>query len=98
MSNQRISAATWRERVEQWRGSGLPVQAYADQCGFPAERLKYWARRLQREAQAPQLMPVRIHAPVTSMGLELRSPSGWTMHIGVGADPAWLAVLLLGLR
>jgi hypothetical protein len=32
------------------------------------------------------------------MGLELRSPSGWTMHIGVGADPAWLAALLLGLR
>jgi hypothetical protein len=98
MSNQRISAAAWRERVEQWHGSSLPVQAYADQCGLPAERLKYWARRLEREAQAPQLVPVRLQGPVTSTGLELRSPSCWTMHIAAGADPAWLASLLQGLR
>jgi hypothetical protein len=98
MANQRTSASTWRGRVAHWRDSGLSIQAYAEQCGLPADRLNYWARRLQREAQAVQLLPVRVQQPATGAGVELHSPSGWTLRLGAGCEPAWLATLLSGLR
>jgi hypothetical protein len=60
MANQRFSASAWRDRVAQWRSSGLSAQAYAEQYSVPAERLNYWARRLAREARAAQLLPVRV--------------------------------------
>jgi hypothetical protein len=99
MANQRIPAAAWRERVTQWRASGASVQAYADQHGLLAVRLNYWVKRVEREAQSAQLVPVRIQQPaVAATGLELHSPSGWTMRIDPRVEPAWLAALLSGLR
>lgn len=99
MSNQRMPAAAWRERVAHWHASGASVQAYADEHGLPAVRLNYWVRRVQRESQCAQLVPVRIQQPVMAgAGLELQSPSGWTMRLDPHVEPAWLAAVLSGLR
>ena len=99
MVSQRIPASTWRERIAQWRCSGMPVREYAEQEGLPLERLTYWARRVERESQSSQLLPVHVQVPSTmSSVLELRSPSGWTMRIGAGTEPNWLAAVLSGLR
>jgi transposase-like protein len=99
MANQRTPAAVWRDRVAQWHASGASVHAYADEHGLPAIRLNYWVRRVQREAQSAQMVPVRIQQPVTAAaGLELHSPSGWTMRFDPRVEPAWLAALLSGLR
>lgn len=99
MANQRMAAAGWRERVAHWRASGVSVQTYADEHGLPAVRLNYWIRRVQREAQSAQLVPVRVQQPVLAgAGVELESPSGWTMRVDPHVEPAWLAAVLSGLR
>jgi hypothetical protein len=99
MADQRIPASKWRERIAQWRSSGMPAQEYAAQQGFPLERLTYWARRVERESQGPKLLPVHVQvASTVAAVLELRSPSGWTMRVGAGAEPGWLAAVLSGLR
>ena len=98
MTSKRISSSGWREHVMQWSRSGMAVQAYADQHGVPAIRLTYWVKRVEREAQPAQLMPVRIQQPVSTSGLELHGPSGWSMRIDPRVEPAWLAALLSGLR
>ena len=98
MATQRISSSTWRERVAQWRTSGAPVQAYADQHGFSAARLNYWVKQVERDAHSAQLLPVRAPAPIAAAGLELRSPSGWIVRIDPRVEPGWLASLLSGLR
>lgn len=99
MAYQRIPASKWRERIAQWHASGMPAREYAEQQGFPLERLTYWARRVERESMLPQLLPVQVQvssaAPAT---IELRSPSGWTMRVGAGTEPNWLATVLSGLR
>lgn len=99
MASQRIPASTWRERVAQWRSSGMPAREYAEQHGFPLERLTYWARRVERESMLPQLLPVQVHVPSAAAAtIEVRSPSGWTMRVGTGTEPGWLAAVLSGLR
>jgi hypothetical protein len=99
MAGQRIPASTWRERVAQWRSSGMPAQEYAQQEGFSVERLTFWARRVERESQGSQLLPVQVHMPLAmSAMIELRNPSGWTMRVGADTEPAWLAAVLSGLR
>jgi hypothetical protein len=99
MAGQRIPASKWRERVAQWRSSGMAAQEYAQQQGYSLERLTFWARRVERESQGPQLLPVQVHVPLAmSAVIELRNLSGWTMRIGADTDPAWLAAVLSGLR
>lgn len=98
MTRQRIPASTWHERVAHWRNTGLSADAYGREHNIDLERLKYWARRVERAASGAQLLPVRIIAPVAPAPLELRSPSGWSMRMDVGVDAAWLARLLQELR
>ena len=98
MTRQRIPASTWHERVAHWRSTGLSAEGYAGKHDIDLERLKYWARRVERTSNGAQLLPVRISAPVASAPLELRSPSGWSMRMDAGVDAAWLARLLQELR
>jgi hypothetical protein len=99
MASQRIPASKWRERIAQWRSSGVPAREYAQQQGYPLERLTFWARRIERESHGPRLLPVQVHmASTMSVGIELRSQSGWTMCVGTDTDPTWLAAVLSGLR
>ena len=98
MASPRISSSAWRERVAQWRASGTALQADADEHGFAAARLNYWVKYVEREGQSTQLVPVRIPQPAAAAGLELRSPTGWTVRVDPRVEPAWLAALLSGLR
>jgi hypothetical protein len=98
MANQRLSSPAWCQHVAQWRASGASVQSYADQHGLAVARFNYWVKRLKREAEMAQLVPVRLQQPVASAELALHSPSGWTMRIDARVEPAWLAALLSGLR
>ena len=98
MASQRISSSAWRERVVQWRASGTALRAYADQHGFSAARLNYWVKQVEREGQSTRLVPVRIPQPAAAAGLELRSPTGWSVRIDPRAEPVWLAAVLSGLR
>lgn len=98
MTRHRIPASTWHERVAHWRSTGLSAEAYCRDHDIGLERLKYWARRVERVADSPQMLPVRISPPKTAATLELRSPSGWSMRMDAGVDAAWLAKLLRELR
>lgn len=98
MASQRVPASTWRERVAQWRSSGLSAQAYAEQSNIPRERLAYWARRLARTDTFQPLIPVKVSGTPAASGIELRNSSGWTLSIGSQVDPSWLASLMMGLR
>lgn len=44
MASPRISEQVWRERVAQWRGSGMPLQAFSEQSGYTVARLTYLLR------------------------------------------------------
>jgi hypothetical protein len=98
MTRHRVPASTWHERVAHWCSTGLSAEAYAREHDIGVERLKYWARRVERAAGIPQMLPVRISTPKTAATLELRSPSGWSMRMDDGVDAAWLARLLQELR
>ena len=98
MTRQRIPASTWHERVAHWRSSGLPVEDYAREHDISLERLEYWARRVKRGLARPPMLPVRVSVVAGSSPLELRSPSGWSLHVDGGVDAGWLARLLQGLR
>ena len=87
MTRQRIRTSIWTERVAHWHGSGLSADAYSRQNDFAVERLKYWARRVERDARGGQLLPVRVSAVATLAPIELRGPSGWSVRMD-GVDAA----------
>jgi hypothetical protein len=51
--------------LEAWRRSGLPLEAFARQRGFVAQRLRWWRAKFARAEKAlamraPAVLPVRV--------------------------------------
>jgi len=88
----------WKQRVEQWQGSGQSQRAYADFHGFAVSQFGYWVRRLTKPQALPALMPVRM-APVTptAVAISLRSERGWTLTLPIDVPASWLAELMHAL-
>jgi hypothetical protein len=95
-----VRRALWKERVQQWRDSGLSQRAFALQHGWPVRQTEYWIRELRDDVAllaAMELIPVRIKpASVNVAGptILLHSAGGWSMEIPASQDVAWLADLL----
>lgn len=92
--------AMWRERLAQWRVSGLSQRAYAIAQGWPERQIGYWSRRLARvDAAAPAaLLPVRVQpVPVAPSSICLRGDTGWTLTLPGDVPASWLAELMRAL-
>lgn len=96
--------AQWRERVEQWRGSGLSQSAFSRKQGLSMSQLNYWVNRFKEGEMPTPLVAIRVTPDVASSppealipALTLRSPSGWSLSIPPSSAGGWLADLLQGL-
>ena len=90
----------WRERLAQWRVSGLSQRAYAIAQGWPVRQIGYWARRLTRTDAAPAaaLVPVRVRpVAVVPSSICLRGEDGWTLTLPADMPASWLAELMRAL-
>ena len=52
--------AYWREQVAAWRESGLSRTAYCRRAGVSASSLGHWVRRLAREQDSRDAVPVVV--------------------------------------
>jgi hypothetical protein len=90
--------ALWKERVAQWRDSGLSQQAFGLQRGYPQRQLSYWACRLAAQDDTPALLPVAVKRAVSvASAVSLHSPSGWTVMLPPELPTSWVAELLRSL-
>lgn len=93
----------WRERIEQWYGSGLTQDAFAKKIGVGQRQISYWAHRLEAAQALPCLLPVQVQpssiAPstLTTSAITLRSAQGWTLTFSSDVQASWLADLVRGL-
>lgn len=89
----------WKERIEQWRSSGLSQRAFAMQHGYPVRQVGYWVRRLTKGAPIKAMLPVVVKpAPAQATpALVLRAPQGWSVEVPAGTPATWLAELLRSL-
>ncbi len=95
-----VRRALWKERVQQWRDSGLSQRAFALQHDWPVRQSEYWIQHLRGDVAAPAaiaLIPVhvkRANVSVAGPAILLRSAGGWNVEISAGQYAAWLADLL----
>lgn len=97
-----------RAALTAWRASGLSRRAFASACGFDAQRLWWWERRLEtagrREVTTISLLPVTVATapaatvspPAAASRVIVRVPGSVTVEIE-GATPAWAAELIAAL-
>ena len=90
----------WRERVGQWKASGLSQRAYAIEHRFPIRQVGYLVRRLTKaKAQAremPALLPVRVAAATSQATINLRGER-WSLTLPNDVPASWLAELVRAL-
>jgi hypothetical protein len=74
----------WARRVTEWKASGLPSTTFTEGRGYSASALRYWAKRLEREATpraAAPAAPVRIARLVRD---DVAPDPGGTITVEVG--------------
>ena len=92
----------WRRWIDQWRASGLSVQAFCARHDLAPARFYHWRRVLQRRAaEEPAFVPVRVVAdavPTQASALEVVLTDGRAVRIAPGFDAATLRRLLAVLE
>ena len=90
--------ATWSNRVEAWRASGLNAAAFSSRGGFAERTLRWWAWRLERESRA-FVRVVRTDSPRAALGdcvvIEIGDAR---VVLSAGFDRAALRDVLAALR
>lgn len=90
--------ALWRERVEQWRASGLSQRGFALAHGYPVRQVGYWVRRLAASMPVPALLPVEVKPALAAPSMiSLSDERGWTVRLPGDVSVAWLVELLRAL-
>ena len=82
-----VRRASWKERVQQWRESGLSQRAYAVLHGWSVRQTECWIRELRDVVTPPaamELIPVsikltneRANFSVAGLAILLHSAGGW---------------------
>jgi transposase-like protein len=83
----------WRQRMEEWRASGLSVRAFCTRHGLSQPSFYAWRRELQRrDTEQPAFVPVRVvDEVVPARGvLEIVLANGRSVRVGPGFDAATL--------
>jgi transposase len=99
----------WRAMVADQRRSGLTIVAFCQQRQLASSAFHFWKRELRsRDAERQAARPAARFLPVTvadalpaqhsASPLELVLPSGETLRVPAGFDPATLAQVLGLLR
>jgi len=68
----RWTAEVARQALEEWRASGLPLEAYARQRGIVAQRLRWWREQLGmgvEQTSGPRLRSTLLPVTVTVRGV-----------------------------
>ena len=107
MARIRRNVEFWKQRVQQWEGSGLGAGEFAAQEGLRVERLRFWKRRLDADgargtsaskasSAKPSFLPVVIAASRSDLKplLEVVVRTGHTVRVPVDFDDAALLRLL----
>ena len=77
--------ATWRERIAEFRSSGMTVSAWAQAHQVSEYQVYYWVRKL-RSTQAGSGASGARFVPVTVKGLEGEAgPAALTVKVGAFA-------------
>jgi hypothetical protein len=93
----------WRRWIDQWRASGLSVQAFCARHDLAPARFYHWRRVLERRAaeEPAAFVPVQVVADAVSAqasALEVVLTDGRAVRIAPGFDAATLRRLLAVLE
>lgn len=104
------SRAEWKQRVAQWKRSGLTAEVFAAQEGLNPGTLRWWSSALRRptarvrahaaEVGFARVVPVEVAAtrPAEAAALEVVLVSGRVVRVRQGFDAALLRELLSALE
>jgi transposase len=91
----------WRQRVHEWRDSGLSVREFCDRHRLAEPSFYAWRRALQQREDAGTFIPVRLapeEEPAPAGGVEVVLAGGRRLRVRPGFDPATLRQLLAVLE
>src|SRR5436309_1725098 len=102
----RVRQHGWEKIIEAFERSGETQRAFALRRGLSVHTLQSWIYRYRRQYPSsrrrplavPRLVEVRVAAATVAAGpLELLLPSGVTVRVAPGTEPAWASALVKAL-
>lgn len=88
----------WVGIVEAFQQSGETQRAFSSKRGVPLTTLQSWIYRRRRDRSSSRLVEVRVAPAARDFGpAEIALPSGVTVRVGAGTEPAWTSALIKAL-
>ena len=112
MAKDEAKWAYWEKPIKAWRTSGLSRNAYCQREGLKPTTFDYWRPLIvldHAEVKTVKqvvsgnditLIPIAVDPPrsvVSSQTIQLKSPSGWEMHLPTSIEANWLIAVLCQL-
>jgi hypothetical protein len=105
MAVQRRKRSEWQHLVDEFKGSGLTQQQFAESRGLNSKTLENWMYRLRREARAAaapvQFLPVSVRTTTPAAAtrddgerIEVECGAGLRVRFAAGIDCDYLGQLL----
>ena len=82
----------WRERVAEWRASGLNAAAYCREHDLSVWKFRYWAKRIAELDGESSVGFAQVSTP--GSGLRLALPGGLHLEVDPGFDESTLTRFL----
>ncbi len=88
----------WKAHIRQWGHSGLSQVDYCKANGLVPHRFTYWKKRLNQPDTGISFVPLQITdnlpVPVQNSSLNLFTPNGYRIEVGIGFDAGTLRQLI----
>lgn len=85
----------WAQLVDAWKRSGESQRAFAMRNRIGVSTLQSWVQRRADEPAATRLVEVRVaEAETIAEPIEILLPSGVTLRVPIGSEPAWTSSLV----
>jgi hypothetical protein len=80
--------AFWKQKLQEYRKSGLSRRTFSEQNGVNKSTLDYWFARIRKEKRTKGLVEVKPTAiPVTNPTIQIVVAGKYRIEVNAGFDP-----------
>jgi len=91
--------AFWKQKLQEYRKSGLSRRTFSEQIGVNKSTLDYWFARISKEKRTKGLVEVKpVSIPTSNCSLQIVVADKYRIEVCSGFDPHLLGAVVKTLE
>ena len=91
--------AFWKQKLQEYRKSGLSRRTFSEQIGVNKSTLDYWFARISKEKRTKGLVEVKpASIPISNCSIHIVVAGKYRIEVNDGVEPHLLSVVVKTLE